>query len=183
MTIQEIAPRELYNFIQGGTSTLIVDVRSPGEFASRHIRGAHNLPLDELSASTVKQLVGANDKVFVVCEGGTRSKRGCEALISQGFTTVVSVAGGTRAWAAEGLPVVIGRGSISIERQVRIVAGALVLLGLFLSWTVSASWAWLSAFVGAGLIFAGVTDTCTMGLLLARLPWNRGQTKSCAIRH
>ena len=84
------------------------------------------------------------------------------------------VEGGTQAWVTEGLPVVsLGRGSMSIERQVRIGAGTLVLLGVVLGFLVHPGFFFLSGFVGAGLVFAGVTDWCGMGLLLARAPWNR----------
>lgn len=85
----------------------------------------------------------------------------------------MSVEGGTLAWEGAGLPVVRGRRVISLERQVRIAAGALVVAGVLLGWLVHPAFLGLSAFVGAGLVFAGVTDTCGMGLLLARMPWNR----------
>ena len=85
----------------------------------------------------------------------------------------MSVDGGTKAWAEAGLPVVRGQKAISLERQVRIVAGSLVLIGIVLGFLVHQSLFGLAAFAGAGLLFAGITDTCGMGLLLARMPWNQ----------
>ena len=88
----------------------------------------------------------------------------------------VVVEGGTTAWAAAGLPCESTGGRvISLERQVRIAAGALVLVGVLLGWFVHPYFVWLSAFVGGGLIFAGITDTCAMGMLLAKMPWNQAK--------
>jgi rhodanese-related sulfurtransferase len=97
----------------------------------------------------------------------------CEKLQAAGYTNVVNVEGGTKAWDEAGLPVVRGQKAISLERQVRIAAGTLVLIGALLGYFAHPYWIGLSAFVGAGLIFAGVTDTCGMAMLLARMPWNR----------
>jgi hypothetical protein len=93
---------------------------------------------------------------------------------------VVNVEGGTQAWDEAGLPVVRGQKAISLERQVRIAAGSLVLLGALLGYFAHPYWIALSAFVGAGLVFAGITDTCGMGMLLARMPWNQAPKPSSA---
>ena len=95
----------------------------------------------------------------------------------RGWLNVVNVEGGTLACEAAGLPVVRGKKAISLERQVRIAAGFLVLVGAVLALTVHPYFAGLSAFVGAGLMFAGITDTCGMGMLLARMPWNQVSTE------
>ena len=96
----------------------------------------------------------------------------CRKFVDAGFENVVNVDGGTQAWAEAGLPVVRGKKAISLERQVRIAAGFLVLLGAVLSfWNVY--FVLLSGFVGAGLMFAGITDTCGMGMVLAKMPWNQ----------
>ena len=95
-------------------------------------------------------------------------------FLAAGYPSIHVVEGGTQAWVAAGLPVVKGKkNSISIERQVRIGAGSLVLIGVILGVFVNPVFLALPAFVGAGLIFAGITDWCGMGLLLARAPWNR----------
>jgi rhodanese-related sulfurtransferase len=113
------------------------------------------------------------EPLYVLCRSGSRGRQACEKLLVAGWPNVVNVEGGTLAWAECGLPVVRGKKAISLERQVRIAAGSLVLLGAVCAWLVHPAFFGLSAFVGAGLVFAGITDTCGMGLMLARMPWNR----------
>jgi len=109
----------------------------------------------------------SQETLYVICRSGGRGKQACEKFLKAGFTNVVNVEGGTLACEQAGLPVVRGKKTISLERQVRITAGSLVVLVAVLSWLIHPAFIALSAFVGAGLIFAGVTDTCGMGLLLA----------------
>ena len=97
----------------------------------------------------------------------------CEKFVAAGYHNVVSVEGGTAAWEAAGFPVQRGKKAVSLERQVRILAGALVLLGAMLAWFVHPAFVFLSGFIGAGLVFAGVTDTCGMAMALGRMPWNQ----------
>ncbi len=126
----------------------------------------------------------AQEPLYVICRSGGRGRQACEKFLQAGFSNVVNVEGGTTACVEAGLPVVRGRKAISLERQVRIAAGSLVLLGAVLGWFVHPALVGLSAFVGAGLMFAGITDTCGMGMILARMPWNQcGQdAKSCSTR-
>jgi rhodanese-related sulfurtransferase len=101
--------------------------------------------------------------------------------LASGYANLVNVEGGTLAWEQAGLPVVRGKEAISLERQVRIAAGSLVLLGTALGAFVHPAFLGLAAFVGAGLVFAGVTDSCGLGMLLARMPWNQaGGAATCA---
>ncbi|WP_417385291.1 rhodanese-like domain-containing protein [Gimesia sp.] len=153
----------------------LIDVRTPAEFREIHASNAVNIPLDQLAAEQVKNLVNGNgaDPVYLICQSGNRSSKACQKLIDAGFANVVSVEGGTKAWEAEGLPVNRGKKAISLERQVRIAAGFLVLTGAMLGMFVNPWFSGLSAFVGAGLMFAGITDTCGMAMLLAKMPWNR----------
>lgn len=97
----------------------------------------------------------------------------CQKLEAAEFAKIVNVDGGTSAWQSAGLPVVEGKNVISLERQVRIAAGSLVVIGVAVGQFVHPSGFGLSAFIGAGLVFAGLTDTCGMGILIARMPWNR----------
>ena len=103
--------------------------------------------------------------------------------MAAGFTNIVNVEGGTLACVEHGLPVVRGNKMVSLERQVRIAAGLLVLVGALLGWLVHPALHGLSAFIGAGLLFAGITDTCGMGMLLARMPWNQlpDQASGCSV--
>lgn len=153
----------------------VIDVRMPPEYQAVHATIARNFPLDSLDPQSVMQQRNgaAEQPLYVICQSGTRSRMACEKFIAAGFSNVVSVEGGTKSWDSAGLPVVRGQQSISLERQVRIAAGFLVLLGVSLGWFVHPGFLGLSAFVGAGLMFAGITDTCGMALLLARMPWNR----------
>ncbi len=153
----------------------VIDVRTPAEFREVHATMASNAPLDSLSPDAViQQRHGkAEEPLYVICHSGNRSRMACEKFIAAGFSQVVSVEGGTRSWDAAGLPVVRGQKTISLERQVRIAAGFLVLLGVVAGFWGHPAFLGLSAFVGAGLMFAGITDTCGMAMLLARMPWNQ----------
>jgi rhodanese-related sulfurtransferase len=174
MDIATISPRELQALRVGGEAVELIDVRTPVEFREVHADIARNVPLDSLDPAAVMQArQGAADRpLYIICKAGGRGKQACEKFVAAGYNNVVNVECGTSAWADAGLPIVRGKKAVSLERQVRIAAGSLVLIGVALSWAHPA-FIGLSAFVGAGLVFAGVTDTCGMGLLLARMPWNR----------
>ena len=155
---------------------VLIDVRVPAEFAEVRAAGAVNLPLGDLSPASVEAL-GHRDPdapVYLLCHSGKRSRVAAEKLAAAGFQRLVVVSGGTEAWLAAGLPVVRGEGrGLSLERQVRIGVGALVLGGVLFANFTHPGFVWISGFAGAGLIFAGLTDFCGMGLLLAKAPWNR----------
>jgi rhodanese-related sulfurtransferase len=154
----------------------LIDVRSPAEFGAVHAEGAQNVPLDQLDAETCKGLATANPDgpaLGLICKSGARAATAADRFREAGIDQVQVVRGGTDAWLAAGLPVVRGAAHMSLERQVRIAAGSLVLIGLGLGLGVHPGFLGISGFVGAGLVFAGITDTCGMGLLLARMPWNQ----------
>lgn len=176
MSVATISPRSLARKREESKSIELIDVRTPAEFQERHVDFAHNVPLDQLDpAAIIKTHAGASgEPVYFICHSGGRSQKACEKLQQAGFANVVSVEGGTQSWDQAGLPVVRGKKTISLERQVRIAAGSLVLTGILLGWLVHPAFFGLSGFVGGGLIFAGVTDTCGMGMMLAKMPWNRG---------
>jgi rhodanese-related sulfurtransferase len=177
---KSVSPGELNRMITSGGPVELLDVRTPGEFESAHVPGAKLVPLDELDAGAfLKQRGKADQPVYVLCQSGGRARKAIEKLQQAGFGGCVLVEGGTQAWMDAGLPVTRGAASvISLERQVRIAAGSLVLTGVLLAYFVHPGFIALSAFVGAGLVFAGITDWCGMGLLLAKLPWN--QKSGCA---
>jgi rhodanese-related sulfurtransferase len=173
--MQTITPTDLATLQAAGKARDLIDVRTPGEFNALHADGARNVPLDALdpAAVTGSRTDSPDQPIYFICAAGTRGGKACEKMIASGVSNVVNVTGGTNAWAAANLPVVRGKQVISLERQVRIVAGSLVLLGVTLGFLVHPGFFGLSAFVGAGLIFAGVTDFCGMAMLLGRCPWNR----------
>lgn len=153
----------------------LIDVRTPVEYREVHVDIARNVPLDQLDPAAVMQARNgsANDPLYLICRSGSRGEQACEKFVKAGFTNAVNIEGGTIACVEAGLPVVRGKKSMSLERQVRIAAGSLVVLGAVLGWFVHPGFIGLSAFVGAGLVFAGITGTCGMGMILARMPWNR----------
>jgi rhodanese-related sulfurtransferase len=175
MEVVTISPRDLAARHQSGDPVDLIDVRTPVEYREVHCPFARNVPLSDLDPKAVMAArTGAADApLYVICKSGSRGRQACERFLAAGFANVVNVAGGTSAWVECGLPVNRGKTAISLERQVRIAAGALVLVGTTLGGFVHPYFLGLSAFVGAGLVFAGLTDTCGMGLLLARMPWNR----------
>ena len=182
-TAQTVSPAEVGRLRQAGQPVELIDVRTPAEFAQLHAEGARLVPLDQLDPGSFST-TSDDAPLYVICQSGARAAKAADALRAAGRRNVFCVDGGTAAWAQAGLPVVRGTGRIpSLERQVRIAAGSLVLLGVLLGWHAHPAFYALSAFVGAGLVFAGVTDWCGMGLLLARMPWNTrggGTTPSAA---
>jgi len=179
MTITVIKPQELARLCKEGKKIDLIDVRTPVEFREVHVETARNVPLDRLDAAAVMQARNrsANEPLYVICRSGGRGQQACERFFKAGFSNVVNVEGGTMACLEAGLPVVRGKKVISLERQVRIAAGSLVLLGAALTF-VHPVFIVLSAFIGAGLVFAGITDTCGMGMMLTRMPWNHSGNES-----
>jgi rhodanese-related sulfurtransferase len=185
MSVQTIPATELFKLRQSGKTPCLLDVRTPAEYAQVHAEGAKLVPLDQLDPPALisSRQISANEPLFIICKTGGRAAKACEKLQAAGFQEVLSVEGGTAAWEQAGLPVVRGALKvISLERQVRIAAGLLVLLGVLLAWLVHPAFIGLSAFIGGGLVFAGITDWCGMGMLLARMPWNRrgGGDSTCS---
>ncbi|MEY4489261.1 MAG: hypothetical protein RIQ79_1769 [Verrucomicrobiota bacterium] len=176
MSYSTLVPADFARLLSVTPGLTLIDVRSPAEFAEVHATSAQNLPLVDLSPAALSAL-GHGDvsaPVYLLCQSGKRACAAADKLSAAGYKQPVVIAGGTEAWLAAGLPVARGEGGgISLERQVRIVAGSLVLAGVLLSRFANPGFIWLSGFVGAGLAFAGLTDFCGMGLLLAKAPWNR----------
>ena len=171
MSITTCTPREAHERRVAGTARL-VDVRTPAEYRALHAQDAELVPLDRFVPATVGAGQPAGVTIHLLCRTDNRSRMAAQKLVEAGCVCVV-VEGGTEAWTAAGLPVVRGKSAMSIERQVRIVAGLLVLTGVVLGFTVHPYAFGLAGFVGAGLTFAGITDTCMMGMLIAKMPWNR----------
>jgi rhodanese-related sulfurtransferase len=176
-TISPLSLKTLYDREQG---IHVFDVRTPAEFQELRLPFSKLAPLEALKPREVVEQAGIGDTetIYLSC-----SRMAAEKFLKEGFGNVCVVEGGVEGWASAGLPVLRGRKVISLERQVRIAAGSLVVLGLTLGYAVHPGFAGLSAFVGCGLVFAGITDTCGMGMLLARMPWNQAGTeppKACS---
>ena len=148
----------------------VIDVREPMEFATGHIAGSLNVPLSRLAQADLPR-----GPLVLVCQSGNRSGKGLAQLLQQGHPhPVTDLLGGLPTWEQAGFPVRKLKGApLPLMRQVQIVAGSLVLLGVILSQAVAPGWIWLSGFVGAGLTFAGVSGFCGMARLLAVMPWNQ----------
>ena len=160
--------------LDGQGNVEVIDVRTPAEFREVHSVIARNVPLESLNPGRVMQERDgtASHPLYVICQSGNRSGKACQKFIDAGYTNVVNVEGGTIAWDQAGLPVVRGKKAMSLQRQVQITTGFLVLLGAVLSfWNIY--FALLSGLMGAGLMFSGITDTCAMGVVLAKMPWNQ----------
>ena len=161
---------------RGGRARDLIDVRQPAEFASVHAAGSRLVPLDHLDpAAVMADRLAPAEPLYLICKSGTRSSQARQRFAAAGFHDTVVVVGGTDAWLASGAPVVRGRASppASMERQVRIAAGLLVVAGVVLGRFVDRRLVALSGLVGAGLVYAGVSDTCAMAKVLEKMPWNR----------
>ena len=169
-----ISVNQLRDVLQQSGEGRLIDVRTPREFQEAHVPEATNIPLDALSADRLASEEAAVGKtLYLICKSGGRASRAYAQLSSSGLGDVQLVEGGTDAWVQAGFPVVRGKKAMSLERQVRIAAGSLVLGGVLAGQLWHPAGFGLSAFVGAGLVFAGVTDTCGMAMVLAKMPWNQ----------
>ena len=148
----------------------IIDLRSPSEFATGHIAGAINIPLPELEPRR-GEIRG--DRLVFVCERGIRAQT-ARAALARCFPHTQVLEGGMHAWRQAGLPIIqVTKTTWSLERQVRLIAGTLVLIGVVLGLTLGPLWSLVAAIPGAGLVFAGLTDFCPTAILLTRMPWNQ----------
>ena len=163
LTLTSISVKRLAELTRQGKVD-VIDVRTPGEFQGVHANCVTNVPLDSLDPEQVMnaRIGPADQPLYVICRSGNRSSKACQKFIDAGYSNVVNIEGGTSAWDAAGLPVVRGKNAMSLERQVRIAAGFLVLLGTVLGFF-QPYFLVLPAFVGAGLMFAGITDTLRNG--------------------
>lgn len=174
----EISATDLRRLLDDEIDVRLLDVRTPGEFAAGHIPGAVNIPLDQVRAVSNELARGTGNVVVLLCQAGSRASSAREILAAAGCTGLAVLTGGMNSWSGTGGQTATRDGRWTLERQVRVVAGALVFAGVALSMAWSPA-KYLSGAVGAGLVFASVTNTCAMGMLLGKLPYNRG--RSCDI--
>lgn len=172
VALEMVAPREAARLAAGDPPAKLLDVRSPLEFAQEHIDGAVNIPIDML-APRVEELAAAGAQYIVLCRTGNRSPMAADMLMQGGVHGVRVMDGGMTRWKKERLPVVKGEGGVSLERQIRILAGSLILAGIVLALTVHIACIAIPAFVACGLVFSGITDFCPSSKLLMMLPYNK----------
>jgi len=170
-----VSASELCAGLRGGVGSQWLDVRSATEFAAGHIPGAVNIPLEEIEARL--EDINPDVPLVLVCKGGKRARMAA-GLLEPCRHNVAVLDGGTDAWSKVGLPLVMSKKTRwSLERQVRLGAGLLVLCGTIAAAVAGRGWLFLTGFVGTGLTFAGLTDLCPMAVLLTAMPWNR--TRKC----
>ncbi len=167
-----VAPEQARELLSGSAPCCVLDVRSGLEFETEHVPDSTHVPLDQLERR-LDEVRARDGELLLMCRTGIRAERARGVLAAHGLTVARVVRGGIEAWRAAGCETVRGEPGMSLERQVRIAAGSLGLAGVVLGFAVHPGFFALSGFVSAGLIFAGITDWCGMGLLLARMPWNR----------
>lgn len=168
-----LTPAFLQQLIKDGHGPRLLDVRTPGEFRTSHIPGSYNVPLDTLREHRAELLSHLDEDVVLVCRSGARAAQAERALAEAGLPNLRVLDGGMMAWEAAGAPVNRGEARWELERQVRLIAGSVVLVtgiaGLFVPGVHL-----IGTAIGAGLTFAALSNTCAMGMMLSKLPYNRG---------
>lgn len=170
--IKQATVHEVNELLNSDGECQVIDVREFSEFNSERIADAQLMPLSNFEKHADE--IDHSKPVYLMCRSGNRAKQAAEKLTKRGFTDIHVVEGGMMAWSGANLPTVKGESKVwSLERQVRFAAGMFVLTGVVLNVFVSPYLLLLSAFVGGGLMFSALTDTCGMGMVLARMPWNK----------
>ena len=176
-TTSSISPSELKNLLPAGCC--LIDVREPIEHEEEHIPGARLIPLGQIDRRGTE--LERNTPLVIMCRSGRRGAQALDKLREMGFTDLRNLEGGILGWKAAGLPVSnAGKKALPLMQQVQITIGSGVLTGVILSLTVHPWWVFLSAFFGAGLVFAGTTGWCGLAILMSKMPWNRVAGQSCA---
>ncbi len=179
----EITPRQLHDRVIKEENIQLLDVRSKAEHAKVHVAGVQLTPLGEIDADTFAHESGfvKDQPLYIFCASGKRANQAAAKLAQIGYSQCHVVQGGTEAWIKAGLPVNRETPNmVSLENQVRIVAGGIVLTGVLLTQFVNPVFVWLTGFVGIGLLISGFTEWCGMRMLISRMPWNqRGDGGAC----
>ena len=180
--VRSISPAALRALLRDGRPCAVLDVRTPAEFDSAHLPGAHALPLNELSPAALQKLALAPDApLYLLCQSGGRARRAADQLAAAGVPGCTVVEGGLDACISAGLPVERGASPVlPLMRQVQIVIGLVSGIGAALAVWKDPLFALVPLFTGTGLLFAGLTGTCGLALLRARMPWNQRGSKPAA---
>jgi rhodanese-related sulfurtransferase len=175
--VAALAPETLQSWFKEHQDLVVIDVRSAAEFESMHIRGSYNVPLRLLSEHTDELAARLGSRVVLVCQSGVRAEQARQRLAKAGTDTAYVLTGGAPGFAAADGDVVKGKDRWDLERQVRLVAGSLVVLGLAGGKFISPKIRTLAGVIGAGLTFSAATNTCAMGRAISAMPWNRAATE------
>lgn len=159
--------------MESGRAPRLIDVRTPAEFETAHIPGSYNVPLDLLHEHRAEIIEHLDENIVVICRSGQRAATAEQALREAGLLGVHILDGGITAWQSRGFDVRHGAAKWELERQVRLVAGSIVAASVLGSVAVP-KLKWVAAAMGAGLAGAALVNTCAMGMMLAKLPYNRG---------
>jgi len=170
--LEMISPKNSQMLVSKGPKVKLLDVRSALEFNETHIKDSINIPIDMI-ASKIKDLSQSGQSYIVFCRTGNRSPMAADMLLQSGIRSIKVMEGGLVRWQKERLPVIKGQGGMSLERQVRLAAGVLVLLSIILTWFVHNAFIWIAIWVSCGLIYSGLTNSCLMGMLLMKLSYNK----------
>ena len=168
-----LTPAALHRLVQEGRAPRLLDVRTPGEFRTAHIPGSYNVPLNTLREHRTELLDHLDEDVVLVCRSGARAGQAEKALADVGMPGLRVLEGGVVAWEAAGAPLDRGPERWDMERQVRLVAGSVVLVTGLVGVFVPGAHL-VGTTIGAGLTYAALSNSCAMGVLLSRLPYNRG---------
>ncbi|WP_426357363.1 rhodanese-like domain-containing protein [Pseudocolwellia sp. HL-MZ19] len=171
MKFKNATAKEVQQWLNDGEAT-IIDVREPAEFANKHIQGATLLPLGKITAD---DLPDTKNKIVIYCQKGARGNSACIKITEQNNDVVIyNLTGGIEAWEAEGNPVKQGKSKVlPLDRQVQITIGSLALLGSSTGYLYDPVFMFIPAFLGAGLLFAGLSGTCGLAIIMAKMPWNQ----------
>lgn len=185
MTLTATAPRRLdattlQQRLDSDDAPRVLDVRTPAEFETAHIPGSYNVPLDTLREHRAELRRHLDQDVVLVCMSGARAEQAEQAFAEAGLPGLRVLDGGMMSWEASGAPVNRGRQTWALERQVRLVAGGLVAASVIGS-TVAPRLKWVAAAIGTGLTGAALTNTCAMGMMLSKMPWNRSAGEPCDV--
>ncbi|MHA7273918.1 rhodanese-like domain-containing protein [Arthrobacter sp. TMT4-20] len=172
-SITALDPGTLREWATEHQDLVVIDVRSAAEFESMHIRGSYNVPLPLLSEHTDELAARLASRVVLVCHSGIRAEQARQRLATSGIDTAYVLTGGVPGFAAAGGDVVKGKDRWDLERQVRLAAGSLVMVGLTGGKFVSPKIRLLAGVIGTGLTFSAATNTCAMGKAISTMPWNR----------
>ena len=166
-------PTALREWLAQSDAPRVIDVRTPAEFETAHIPGSYNVPLHLLQEHSAEIAGHLDQDIVLVCRSGMRAAQAEQTLAGTGLPSVHLLEGGIMAWQQQAAPVTCGRARWDLERQVRLVAGSIVFVAVMGSLLLPGL-QFLAAAIGAGLSIAALTNTCAMGMLLSKLPYNRG---------